>query len=79
MIRIGVNVMDTNCLDNDLLLPEIDYGRRKVGHPSREDDYDYDNGINKILPAAQIMGICYALAASFLEMQGESVLDDYNW
>jgi hypothetical protein len=50
-----------------------------VGHPSREDDYDYDNGINKILPAAQIMGICYALAASFLKMQDESVLDDYNW
>lgn len=71
--------MDTNFIDEDLLLPDLCHGRRRVGHPSREDDYDYDNGINKILPAAQIMGICYALAASFLEMQDESVLDDYSW
>ena len=29
--------------------------------------------------AAQVLGICYALAGNFLEIQDESILDDYNF
>lgn len=29
--------------------------------------------------AAQVSAICYALAGDFLEMQDESILDDYNF
>lgn len=86
--------MDTKYLDNDLLLPEIHYGRRSVGHPSREDEYE---DVDRLLPtaeyieslnpekhrrdklAAEVLAICYALASPFLESQDESILDDYNW
>lgn len=86
--------MDMKYLDNDLLLPEILYGRSKVGHPSREDEYE---DINRLLPtaeyieslspekrrrdklAAEVLAICYSLAGPFLESQDESILDDYNW
>ena len=29
--------------------------------------------------AAQVCAICYALAGDFLELQDESILDDYNF
>lgn len=45
--------MDTNCSNRDLLLPELRYGRRTGGHPSREDDYGYENDINRLLPTAE--------------------------
>lgn len=86
--------MGMKYLDNDLLLPEIHYGRSKVGHPSRKDEYE---DINRLLPtaeyieslspdryrrdklAAEVLAICYSLASPFLESQDESILDDYNW
>ena len=85
---------NNNDIDSDLLLPEIWQGRRKVGHPSREDEYE---DINRLLPtaeyieslsperhrrdklAAEVLAICYTLAGPFLETQDESILDDYNW
>ena len=41
--------------DNIFIMPEIQYGRRTGGHPSREDYYDYDNDIdiNRLLPTAE--------------------------
>ena len=45
--------MTNKDIDNDLLLPEIRFGRHRAGHPSREDDYDYDNDINRIFPTAE--------------------------
>lgn len=86
--------MNNKDIDSDLLLPEICHGRRRIGHPSREDDYE---DINRLLPtteyieslshekhrkaklAAEILAICYTLAGPFLESQDESVLDDYSW
>ena len=45
--------MDTKSINEDFLLPDLCYGRRRVGHPSREDYYDYDNDINRIFPTAE--------------------------
>ena len=50
MIRNGVNVTGMKYLDNDLLLPEMHYGSRKVWLPSREDEYE---DINSLLPTAE--------------------------
>lgn len=85
---------NNNDIDSDLLLPEIWQGRRKVGHPSREDDYE---DINRLLPtaeyidslnpvkqaklrlAAQVFSLCWSMAGELIETQDESILDDYNW
>ena len=80
--------------NEELLLPEIQFGGRSSGHPSREDEFE---DINILLPAAEyieslnperhrkeklaaeVLAICYSLAGPFLESQDESILDDYNW
>ena len=40
-------------IDNELTMPDLCYGRRRVGHPSREDDYDYANDCNRLLPTTE--------------------------
>ena len=45
--------MAMNCSNRDLLMPEIQCDRRTGKHPSREDYYDNDVDINRILPTAE--------------------------
>ena len=45
--------MTNKDIDSDLLLPDLCYGRRRVGHPSREDYYDYGNDCNRLFPTAE--------------------------
>ena len=32
--------MNNKDIDSDLVMPELQYSCRKIGHPSREDEYE---------------------------------------
>ena len=81
-------------IDNELTMPDLCYRGRRVGHPSREDDYEdinrllptaeYINSLNpvkqaKLRLAAQVFSLCWSMAGELIETQDESILDDYNW
>ena len=86
--------MNNKDIDSDLVMPELQYSCRKIGHPSREDEYEdinrllptaeYINSLNpvkqaKLRLAAQVFSLCWSMAGELIETQDESILNDYNW
>ena len=70
--------------EEELLLPEIQFGRRKVGHPSREPDENINQRTTQITITRQLFetkeqfmqrvrvlvdNVCYSMAQDILESQ----------